>query len=65
MANADRCADDSEFSRDLIDLAVQKLLTRDGRLERCMQMMQITMPQALLRLRIKALMPKAARSKNQ
>ena len=65
LANADRWADDSVFSRDPIGRAVQKLLTRDGRLERCMQMMQMTMAQALLRQRIKALMPKAARSKNQ
>ncbi|MDB5828120.1 MAG: hypothetical protein JWQ73_2340 [Variovorax sp.] len=93
LANADRWADDSVFSRDLIDLAmihpgakllqqaktkamqaygesididlgraVQKLLTRDGRLERCMQMMHMTVPPALLRQRIKALMPKSGRS---
>lgn len=96
LANADRWADDSVFSRDLIDLAmihpgakllqqgkakamqaygasididlgraVEKLLTRDRRLERCMQMMQMTVPPALLRQRIKALMPKAARSESR
>lgn len=96
LANADRWADDSVFSRDLIDLAMihpgaklllpakakamqaygasididlaraaQKLLTRDRRLERCMQMMQMTVPPALLRQRIKALMPKAARSESR
>ncbi|MEP6723430.1 MAG: nucleotidyl transferase AbiEii/AbiGii toxin family protein [Variovorax sp.] len=90
LANSDRWADDSVFSRDLIDLAmihpgarllkqarekamqaygesidtdlaraVEKLLAREGRLERCMQAMQLTVPPALLRQRIKALMPKA------
>ncbi|MEJ8856849.1 nucleotidyl transferase AbiEii/AbiGii toxin family protein [Variovorax robiniae] len=40
--------------------AILKLLAREGRLERCMQMMQMTVPPALLRQRIKRLMPKAA-----
>ena len=65
LANADRWADESVFSRDLIDRAVQKLLTRDGRLERCTQMMKMTLPPAPLRQRIKALMPKAVRLKSQ
>jgi len=91
LANSDRWADDSVFSRDLIDLAmmqpgakllkqarekamnaygdsidtdlaraIQKLFMREGRLERCMQMMQMTVPPALLRQRIKRLLPKAA-----
>ncbi|MEJ8851428.1 nucleotidyl transferase AbiEii/AbiGii toxin family protein [Variovorax rhizosphaerae] len=38
--------------------AIGKLLTREGRLERCMQMMQMTVPPALLRQRIKRLLPK-------
>jgi hypothetical protein len=89
LANSDRWADDSVFSRDLIDLAmmqpgkglllqaiaksqkaygnsieadlakaIDRLLNRQGRLERCMQMMQITVPKALLWKRIKALVPK-------
>ncbi|RYY91783.1 MAG: hypothetical protein EOO24_30570, partial [Comamonadaceae bacterium] len=92
LANADRWADDSVFSRDLIDLAMmrpaprllqqarekaaaaygdsidadlakaaQQLLAREGRLERCMTMMQMTVPPALLRQCIKSLLPKAAR----
>ncbi|RYF33271.1 MAG: hypothetical protein EOO26_08730 [Comamonadaceae bacterium] len=92
LANADRWADDSVFSRDLIDLAMmrpaprllqqarekaaaaygdsvdvelakaaQQLLAREGRLERCMAMMQMTVPPALLRQSIKSLLPKAAR----
>jgi hypothetical protein len=86
LANSDRWADDSVFSRDLIDLAmmqpgkalllhaiaksknaygnsieadlakaIDRLLSRPGRLERCMQMMQMTVPKALLWKRIKAL----------
>lgn len=86
LANSDRWADDSVFSRDLIDLAmmqpkgkllkqavakaaaaygasierdlakaVDHLLGREGRLERCMAAMQIHMPRALLWQRIKAL----------
>jgi Nucleotidyl transferase AbiEii toxin, Type IV TA system len=89
LANSDRWADDSVFSRDLIDLAmmqpkgklmkqaiekaqgaygdsiqhdlakaIAQLLTREGRLERCMAAMQITLPKALLWQRIKALAPK-------
>ena len=92
LANADRWADDSVFSRDLIDLAMmqpgtrllkrardkaagaygdsidadlakaaQRLLSGEGRLERCMQAMQMTTPPALLRQRIKALLPRAPR----
>jgi hypothetical protein len=90
LANSDRWADDSVFSRDLIDLAmlqpkgkllkqalakaraaygdsierdlakaVDHLLTRDGRLERCMAAMQVDVPRALLWQRIKALRPAA------
>jgi len=91
LANSDRWADDSVFSRDLIDLAMMQpgakllkqarekamgaygdsidvdlaraatqLLSREGRLDRCMQVMQMSVPPALLRQRIKALVPKAA-----
>ena len=86
LANSDRWADDSVFSRDLIDLAmmqpkaallaqalekaklaygnsverdlnkaIEALRTRAGRLERCMQMMQMSVPKAVLWQRIKAL----------
>lgn len=86
LANSDRWADDSVFSRDLIDLAmlqpkgkllkqamakaesaygqsiaqdlakaVDHLLGREGRLERCMTAMQVSVPRALLWQRIKAL----------
>ncbi|MBX3620005.1 MAG: nucleotidyl transferase AbiEii/AbiGii toxin family protein [Rhizobacter sp.] len=86
LANSDRWADDSVFSRDLIDLAmmqprgklmkqavakaegaygasvradlakaVEHLLGREGRLERCMAAMQVNVPRALLWQRIKAL----------
>lgn len=89
LANSDRWADDSVFSRDVIDLAMMQpkgallkkatakaqtayghsierdlakainaLHQREGRLERCMQAMQMTVPRALLWQRIKALMPK-------
>ena len=93
LANSDRWADDSVFSRDLIDLAMMQpgkpllqraaskarlaygdsvdadlakaadaLLTRPGRMERCMQMLQMTaIPPALLRKHIKALLPRAQR----
>jgi hypothetical protein len=88
LANSDRWADDSAFSRDLIDLAmmqpkgkllkqavakakgaygdsieadllkaIEHLLGREGRLERCMQAMRITEPKAVLWQRIKALKP--------
>ncbi|MCR5883040.1 hypothetical protein LRS03_09310 [Rhizobacter sp. J219] len=88
LANSDRWADDSVFSRDLIDLAmmqpkgkllkqaiakaqgaygdsverdlakaVDHLLGREGRLERCMTVMQVNVPRALLWQRIKALRP--------
>ncbi|MBL0727357.1 nucleotidyl transferase AbiEii/AbiGii toxin family protein [Piscinibacter sp. HJYY11] len=88
LANSDRWADDSVFSRDLIDLAmmqpkgklmkqalakaqaaygdsverdlgkaVDHLLGREGRLERCMTVMQVSVPRALLWQRIKALRP--------
>lgn len=88
LANSDRWADDSVFSRDLIDLAmmqpkgkllkqaiakgqaaygdsverdlakaVDHLLGREGRLERCMSAMQVNVPRALLWQRIKALRP--------
>jgi hypothetical protein len=86
LANSDRWADDSVFSRDLIDLAMMhpgkpllrlaieksktaygdsitadlakardRLMTRPGRLERCMQMMQMTVPKALVWQRLQAL----------
>lgn len=89
LANSDRWADDSVFSRDLIDLAMMqpgkkllqqafdksrqaygssietdlakamdRLLTRPGRLERCMQMMQMNVPKAVLWQRVQALTPK-------
>jgi hypothetical protein len=88
LANSDRWADDSVFSRDLIDLAMMQpkgqllkqalakaeaayglsveqdlakaidhLLNREGRLERCMLAMQLNVPRALLWQRIKALRP--------
>ena len=88
LANSDRWADDSVFSRDLIDLAmmkpatrllrqaldkarlaygesidndlaraIERLLDRQGRLERCMEAMQMTVPAALLRQNIKRLAP--------
>ncbi len=91
LANSDRWADDSVFSRDLIDLAMMQpkaallaqalekakqaygssverdvnsaidaLQTRTGRLERCMQMMQMTVAKALLWQRIKALSMRGA-----
>lgn len=86
LANSDRWADDSVFSRDLIDLAMMQpkgkllkqalakaegaygasvqadlakaidhLLGREGRLERCMAALQVTLPRALVWQRIKAL----------
>ena len=86
LANSDRWADDSVFSRDLIDLAmmqakgkllrearakaalayglsvdadlskaISQLLGRPGRLERCMEILRITRPKALLWQRIRAL----------
>lgn len=89
LANSDRWADDSVFSRDLIDLAMMqpgkkllhlaveksqkaygksvatdlakaldRLMTRPGRLERCMQMMQMTLPKALVWQRLQALATK-------
>ncbi|MGF6350115.1 nucleotidyl transferase AbiEii/AbiGii toxin family protein [Variovorax sp. W2I14] len=97
LANSDRWADDSVFSRDLIDLAMMQpgkalferaaekarlaygdsigadlakaadaLLQRTGRMERCMEMLQMTpsVPPALLRKQIKALLPKAPRAKH-
>ncbi|KQX91205.1 nucleotidyl transferase AbiEii/AbiGii toxin family protein [Variovorax sp. Root473] len=95
LANSDRWADDSVFSRDLIDLAMMQpgkpllqraackarlaygdsidadlekaadaLLARPGRMERCMHMLQMTsIPPALLRKHIKALLPRAPRAK--
>jgi hypothetical protein len=88
LANSDRWADDSVFSRDLIDLAMMQpkgkllkqalakaeaaygasverdlakaidhLLDREGRLERCMAAMQVNTPRAQLWQRIKALRP--------
>lgn len=88
LANSDRWADDSVFSRDLIDLAmmqprgvlwqratdkaqaaygdsieadlakaVDHLLSREGRLDRCMAALRISAPKALLWQRIKALRP--------
>jgi hypothetical protein len=93
LANSDRWADDSVFSRDVIDLAmmqpgasllkqaieksrqaygssietdltkaIERLLSRPGRLERCMQMMQMTTPKALLWQRLTALVPKQRKS---
>jgi hypothetical protein len=97
LANSDRWADDSVFSRDLIDLAMMQpgkalldraadkarlaygesidadlakaadaLLQRPGRMERCMEMLQMTpsVPPALLRKQIKALLPKPPRVKH-
>ena len=85
LANSDRWADDSTFSRDLIDLAMMKpprallrraidkaaqaygtsieadlakavtqLLEREGRLERCMKALSMTLTKAQLWQRIKA-----------
>lgn len=92
LANSDRWADDSVFSRDLIDLAMmnpgnallrkatakarraygdsvdadlrkaaETLLGRQGRMDRCMAVLQMTpaVTPALLRQRIKALLPRA------
>lgn len=92
LANSDRWADDSVFSRDLIDLAmlqpkgklrqqafdkareaygdsidrdlakaIDALLQREGRLERCLQAMQVTLPKALVWQRITALPPRGSR----
>jgi hypothetical protein len=89
LANSDRWADDSVFSRDLIDLAmmrptakllqpgfdkarlaygesidndlaraIERLLERPGRLEGCMEALQMTVPAALLRQNIKRLAPR-------
>lgn len=86
LANSDRWADDSTFSRDLIDLAmmspkldllrravakaqaaygdailrdlgkaIDRIRSRDGRLERCMQAMEMRMPKAVLWGKIRAL----------
>ena len=96
LANSDRWADESVFSRDLIDLAMMQpgtallrraaskarlaygdsidtdlakaadaLLRRPGRMDRCMAMLQMmpSVPPALLRHRIKALLPRAPRAK--
>ncbi|SFP62205.1 Nucleotidyl transferase AbiEii toxin, Type IV TA system [Variovorax sp. OK605] len=96
LANSDRWADDSVFSRDLIDLAMmapghalmrqaaakarlaygesidvdlakaaEALLTRQGRMDRCMAVLQMTqtVTPALLRQRIKALLPRPARTR--
>lgn len=96
LANSDRWADDSVFSRDLIDLAMMQpgiallqcaagkarqaygesidrdlaraaeaLLDRPGRMDRCMEMLQMTpaVPPALLRQRIKALLPRKPRTR--
>ncbi|MDB5817273.1 MAG: hypothetical protein JWQ11_913 [Rhizobacter sp.] len=94
LANSDRWADDSAFSRDIIDLAMMSLKlgllrqavvkaeeaygssvlrdlgkavdgirNRQGRLERCMQAMAMTLPKAVLWGRIRALervLPKSA-----
>ncbi|AGU52792.1 nucleotidyltransferase superfamily protein [Variovorax paradoxus B4] len=98
LANSDRWADDSVFSRDVIDLAmmhpgsallrraatkarqaygnsidsdlakaVNALLTRHGRMDRCMEVLQMTpaVTPALLRQRIKALLPRAASAKGK
>ncbi|WP_093199881.1 nucleotidyl transferase AbiEii/AbiGii toxin family protein [Variovorax sp. YR750] len=95
LANSDRWADDSVFSRDIIDLAMMKpgasllrqakikagraygdsidadltkaaeaLLTRPGRMDRCMAVLQMTpsTTPALLRQRIKALLPRTPRA---
>jgi hypothetical protein len=89
LANSDRWADDSVFSRDLIDLAMMqpakkllrqaidksqkaygdsitvdlakardRLMIHPGRLERCMQMMQMAVPKALVWQRLQALVLK-------
>ncbi|HEX7866327.1 MAG TPA: nucleotidyl transferase AbiEii/AbiGii toxin family protein [Variovorax sp.] len=95
LANSDRWADDSVFSRDIIDLAMMKpgtallrrattkasraygssidadlakaaeaLLARPGRMDRCMAVLQMTpaATPALLRQRIKALLPRSSRT---
>lgn len=92
LANSDRWADDSVFSRDLIDLAmmqpkgrllkqaiakargaygdsveadlaraIEHLLGREGRLERCMGAMQVSVPRAVVWQRVRALAPAGAR----
>ena len=98
LANSDRWADDSVFSRDLIDLAMMQpgtallrratskariaygqsidndlvkathaLLNRSDRMNHCMARLQMTpaVPPALLRQRIKALLPRAPRLKSE
>ncbi|WP_208508339.1 nucleotidyl transferase AbiEii/AbiGii toxin family protein [Variovorax paradoxus] len=98
LANSDRWADDSVFSRDIIDLAMMSpgrpllrraiakasavygdsieadlakaahaLLTREGRMARCMAALQMTpgVSPALLRQRIKTLLPRAPKAKAQ
>ena len=47
------------IDRDLAK-AIQKLSSREGRLERCMRAMRMTVPPAQLRQRLKAPTPKAA-----
>lgn len=92
LANSDRWADDSVFSRDIIDLAMMRpgsallrraaakarqaygdsietdlvkaadaLLTREGRMDRCLAVLQMTpaVTPAQLRQRVKALLPRA------
>lgn len=89
LANSDRWADDSVYSRDLIDLAMMqpkarllaqakskaagaygasidadlkragtRLLEREGRLAQCMEAMRMAAAPALVRQRIKNLLPK-------
>ncbi|WP_240648919.1 nucleotidyl transferase AbiEii/AbiGii toxin family protein [Variovorax beijingensis] len=55
LANSDRWADDSDLAK-----AVNALLTRHGRMDRCMAVLQMTpaVTPALLRQRIKALLPR-------
>jgi len=98
LANSDRWADDSVFSRDVIDLAMmnpgakllrqatakaggaygdsieadlakaaEALLSRQGRMDRCMAVLQMTptVTPALLRQRIKALLPRVSRAGRQ
>lgn len=55
LANSDRWADDSDLAK-----AVNAPLTRHGRMDRCMAVLQMTpaVTPALLRQRIKALLPR-------
>ena len=62
LANSDRWADDSDLAK-----AVNALLTRHGRMDRCMAVLQMTpaVTPALLRQRIKASLPRVPSAKGK